>query len=42
MFALFHFSMDGFRVVRMEEVIKQVDILVTCTGVYSRTRIYFK
>ena len=25
-------SMDGFRVVRMEEVIKQVDILVTCTG----------
>ncbi|XP_065066684.1 S-adenosylhomocysteine hydrolase-like protein 1 isoform X2 [Rhopilema esculentum] len=24
--------MDGFRVVRMEEVIKQVDILVTCTG----------
>ena len=33
MFDVLFFSMDGFRVVRMEEVIKQVDILVTCTGV---------
>ena len=32
------FSMDGFRVMRMEEVIKQIDILVTCTG-RSRVRL---
>ena len=26
--------MDGFRVVRLEEVVKNIDILITCTGLY--------
>lgn len=25
-------SMDGFRVTRLEEVVKNIDILITCTG----------
>ena len=25
-------SFDGFRVVRMEEVVRTIDILITCTG----------
>lgn len=28
----FNVSMDGFRVVRIEESIKTIDILITCTG----------
>ena len=31
---LFYFSMDGFRVVRIEEVVRNIDILITCTGLY--------
>lgn len=26
------FSMDGFRVVKIDMVVKQVDIVITCTG----------
>ena len=26
------FSMDGFRVTRLEEVVKNIDILITCSG----------
>ena len=26
------FSMDGFRVQRIEEVVRSVDIVITCTG----------
>ncbi len=29
---VFLFSMEGYKVVRLEEVIKQVDIVVTATG----------
>lgn len=25
-------SMDGFRVVKLSEVIRQVDVVITCTG----------
>lgn len=25
-------SMDGFRVVKLNEVIRQVDVIITCTG----------
>lgn len=25
-------SMDGFRVVKLNEVIRQVDVVITCTG----------
>ena len=31
-FFLFLSSMDGFRVVKIDMVIKQIDILITCTG----------
>lgn len=27
-------SMDGFRVVKLNEVIRQVDVIITCTGNY--------
>jgi len=27
------FSMDGFRVVKIDMVCKQIDILITCTGI---------
>ena len=26
--------MDGFRVVKIDMVVKQIDILITCTGIY--------
>jgi len=26
------FSMDGFRVVKLNEVVKNVDVVITCTG----------
>ncbi len=26
------FSMDGFRVMKLDEVVRQIDILITCTG----------
>lgn len=29
-------SMDGFRLVKLTEVIRQVDIVITCTGWFSR------
>jgi S-adenosylhomocysteine hydrolase len=29
---IIYFSMEGYRVVRLEEVIKQVDIVVTASG----------
>ena len=28
-------SMDGFRVVKTDMVVKQIDILITCTGIYG-------
>lgn len=28
-------SMDGFRLVKLNEVIRQVDIVITCTGTWS-------
>lgn len=28
-------SMDGFRLVRLGDVIRQVDIVITCTGEFS-------
>lgn len=28
-------SMDGFRLVKLNEVIRQVDIVITCTGIYE-------
>lgn len=28
-------SMDGFRLVKLNEVIRQVDIVITCTGMQS-------
>lgn len=28
----FFASMDGFRVVKLSEVIRQVDVVITCTG----------
>lgn len=30
--AFFSSSMDGFRVVKLNEVIRQVDVVITCTG----------
>lgn len=27
--------MDGFRVVKLNEVIRQVDVVITCTGEYQ-------
>jgi len=27
--------MDGFRVVKIDMVVKQIDILITCTGIYG-------
>lgn len=27
------YSMDGFRVVKLNEVIRQVDVIITCTGI---------
>lgn len=35
MLNIFHLcvnSMDGFRVVKLNEVIRQVDVIITCTG----------
>lgn len=32
--AVFSSSMDGFRVVKLNEVIRQVDVVITCTGEY--------
>jgi len=29
---LYFYSMDGFRLVKLNEVIRQVDIVITCTG----------
>lgn len=29
---VFALSMDGFRLVKLNEVIRQVDIVITCTG----------
>lgn len=29
---VFSFSMDGFRVVKLSEVIRQMDVVITCTG----------
>ena len=31
-------SMDGFRVVRLDEVVRQIDIIITCTGMYCRAK----
>ena len=33
------FSMDGFRVVKIEMVVKQIDILITCTGMLLKPNI---
>lgn len=32
-------SMDGFRLVKLNEVIRQVDIVITCTGTRCRGRV---
>ncbi len=32
---MFVFSMDGLRVVRLEDILHQVDILITATGTYT-------
>lgn len=32
LFTLLFDSMDGFRVVKLNEVIRQVDVVITCTG----------
>lgn len=32
---LLSFSMDGFRLVKLNEVIRQVDIVITCTGGFT-------
>ena len=28
-------SMDGFRVVKLSEVVRHVDVIITCTGNYA-------
>lgn len=33
------FSMDGFRVVKIDMVVKQIDILITCTGMLLKPNI---
>lgn len=34
---LYYYSMDGFRLVKLNEVIRQVDIVITCTGMILTT-----
>lgn len=33
--------MDGFRLVKLNEVIRQVDIVITCTGEFNTPLIFF-
>ncbi len=33
---MFVFSMDGLRVVRLDDILHQVDILITATGTYTQ------
>lgn len=32
---IFYCSMDGLRVVRLNEVVRTADIFISCTGVYG-------
>ncbi len=34
---MFVFSMDGLRVVRLDDILPQVDILITATGTCAHT-----
>lgn len=34
------YSMDGFRLVKLNEVIRQVDIVITCTGMAVMFRVW--
>lgn len=36
----YFYSMDGFRLVKLNEVIRQVDIVITCTGMILTYTIY--